>query len=118
MLTAPFTTSRRSAVFPRSRHRKRNGISILRSNSSVPDKLAEARVPLDHFFHMMELTAPYQASLDEVKTIEGPIAGRPVLTFAPMDLVTLRGVQRRATANAVQFTDATADAGLPDAPSP
>ena len=81
-------------------------------------QLVEARVPLDHFFHMMELTAPYQASLDEVKTIEGPIAGRPVLTFAPMDLVTLRGVQRRATANAVQFTDATADAGLPDVPSP
>ena len=81
-------------------------------------KLAEARVPLNHFFHMMELTAPYQASLDEVKTIEGPIAGRPVLTFAPMDLITLRGAQRRAPANAVQFTDATADAGLPDAPSP
>jgi tetratricopeptide (TPR) repeat protein len=80
-------------------------------------KLAEARTPLDHFLHMMELTAPYQASLDEVKTIEGPIAGRPVLTFAPADLITLRGVRRTATANAVQFMDATVDAGLPNASS-
>ncbi|MEP6904823.1 MAG: tetratricopeptide repeat protein, partial [Gemmatimonadales bacterium] len=80
-------------------------------------KLADAKAPLDHFVHMMELTAPYQASLEEVKTIEGPIAGRPVLTFAPMDLVTLRGTKQKATANAVKFADVTTEAGLPDVSS-
>ena len=60
----------------------------------------------------MEVTAPYQASLDDVKWTEGPIAGRPVLTFAPKYFISLRGVRDRATADLAKFTDVTNDAGL------
>jgi FG-GAP-like repeat/ASPIC and UnbV len=77
-------------------------------------KLAQSRTTLDHFFSLMEVTAPYQASLDEVRWVEGPIAGRPVLTFAPKYFVSLRGVRARATVDLAKFTDATSDAGLLD----
>ncbi len=86
-----------------------NSLQLLRAG-----KLAEAGVPLERFFHLMEITAPYQASLDEVKWIEGPLAGRAALTLVPTSLITLRGVRERATADSVQFTDVTSDAGLFD----
>ncbi len=76
-------------------------------------KLAEAGTPLDRFIRRMELTVPYQASLDQVKWLEGPLVGRPVLTYTPSFLVTLRS-QRVALRGVVRFTDATSDAGLPE----
>ena len=63
----------------------------------------------------MEVTAPYQASLDDVKWTDGPIPGRPVLTFAPKSFISLRGVRERATVDLAKFVDATEDAGLASA---
>jgi tetratricopeptide (TPR) repeat protein len=84
-------------------------IQLLRDN-----KTAEARAALDLFLHSMELTSQYQASLEDVKWLEGPLAGRPVLTFTPKSLVTLRGTRRdRPATEAVRFVDATTDVGLP-----
>lgn len=84
-----------------------SSIQLLRTG-----KLVESRTTLDRFFGLMEVTAPYQASLDEVKWTEGPIAGRPVLTFAPQNFISLYGVRERATVDLATFTDATNDAGL------
>jgi len=75
--------------------------------------LSEARVSLDRFLHLMELTSPYQASLEEVKWVEGPLVGRPVLTFNPSTLIQTRGLIRVGSAAEVRFTDVTSDAGLP-----
>ena len=77
-------------------------------------KLAQAREPLDRYLHLMELTSPYQAALDDVKWLEGPLMGRPVLTFNPKSLVMLRGAGRGKPApELVRFLDATTDVGLP-----
>jgi hypothetical protein len=78
-------------------------------------QLAAARSPLDRFLHLMELTSTYQASLDDVKWLQGPLVGRPVLTFTPKSLVTLRMSGRGKTGtDMVRFVDATTDAGLPE----
>lgn len=77
-------------------------------------KLAEAKVPLDRFIDLMEVTSPYQSSLDEVRWAEAPIVGRPVLTFAATHLIAERGVREKATIDSVQFLDVTEDAGLLD----
>ena len=77
--------------------------------------VADAKPHLDQFIHLMQLTAPYQASLNEVKSTEGPIAGRPVLTFAPKSLITMLGVRSRTTGQTVKFTDITDNSGLLDA---
>jgi Tfp pilus assembly protein PilF len=77
-------------------------------------RVAEAKEPLDRFGRAMELTSPYQASLDTVKWLEGPLAGRPVLSFTPKFIGTLRGASRRKSAQEVRFVDVTADAGLPE----
>jgi tetratricopeptide (TPR) repeat protein len=77
-------------------------------------QLAAAREPLDRFTHLMQLTKPYQASLDEVKWTEGPVPGRPVLTFNPKYLIGLRGVRAEAAVDSVRFTDATDNSGLLD----
>jgi tetratricopeptide (TPR) repeat protein len=74
--------------------------------------LVQARPTLERFLALVEVTAPYQASLDEVKWTEGPIPGRLVLTFAPKSFITLRGVRERATVDLAKFTDATSDAGF------
>lgn len=77
-------------------------------------KLAPAREPLDRYLHLMELTSAYQAALDDVKWLEGPLTGRPVLTFNPKSLVMLRGAGRGQPApELVRFLDATTDVGLP-----
>ncbi len=73
---------------------------------------AQSRATLDRFLHLMEVTSPYQASLELVKWTEGPIPGHPVLTFAPKDFVSLRGLRGRPTADMVKFVDATSDAGF------
>jgi tetratricopeptide (TPR) repeat protein len=75
-------------------------------------QLVQSRATLDRFVGLMEVTAPYQASLAEVKWTDGPIPGRPVLTFAPKSFVSLYGVRERATVDVAKFTDATNDAGL------
>src|SRR5690349_16216467 len=63
----------------------------------------------------MEVTSPYQASLAQVKGTDGPIPGRPVLTFAPKSLITMLGVRSRPSGEAVKFTDITDNSGLLDA---
>ncbi|MEP7000967.1 MAG: FG-GAP-like repeat-containing protein [bacterium] len=82
-------------------------IQLLRAGA-----LPQSRVTLDHFLRLMEVSAPYQASLEVVKATEGPIPGHPVLTFAPKDFVALREVKRSTTSDVVKFIDATTDAGF------
>jgi Flp pilus assembly protein TadD len=77
-------------------------------------KLAPARVALDRFLRVMEVTAPYQASLSEVKWTEGPLVGRPVLAFNPQSLIETRGLIPVGRKSDVRFTDVTGEAGLPD----
>ena len=76
-------------------------------------KAGEARAPLDRLLHAMETTSPYQASLEQVKWVEGPIVGTPVLTYAPTDLVSMRGLGK-STTDSVRFTDVTDVSGLVD----
>lgn len=76
-------------------------------------KLDSAHATLDRLVEVMQTTAPYQASLENVKWADGPIAGRPVLTFAPKYFISLHGVREHATIDSAKFTDATSDAGLP-----
>ncbi len=71
-----------------------------------------ARPPFDRFLHLMELTSPYQAALEEVKWLEGPLVGRPVLAFNPQSLITTRGLMPRSRVADVQFTDMTSEAGI------
>ena len=67
---------------------------------------------------LLEVTAPYQASLDEVKWTDGPIPGRAVLNFAPKDFVSIRGVRPKAAVDVAKFVDATLESGLPRADAP
>ncbi|MEA2706683.1 MAG: hypothetical protein QOH22_1471, partial [Gemmatimonadaceae bacterium] len=87
-----------------------SAIQLLRAG-----RLDQARTTLSRFVGLMEVTGPYQASLDDVKWTDGPIAGRPVITFAPKNFISLRAVRERTTADLAKFTDATSDAGLPSA---
>jgi Tfp pilus assembly protein PilF len=84
-----------------------NAIQALRAGDP-----ASSRAALDRFLRLAEVTSPYQASLDAVKWTEGPIAGRPVLTFAPKSFVSLSGVREKATVDLAKFTDATSEAGF------
>ncbi|MGQ0649367.1 MAG: FG-GAP-like repeat-containing protein [Gemmatimonadaceae bacterium] len=77
-------------------------------------KLAEAKSPLERFLGLLEVTAPYQAALSEVKSAEGPLVGRPMLTFMPTSLITLRGYRETATIDSVRFQDVTDEMGLFD----
>jgi tetratricopeptide (TPR) repeat protein len=74
-------------------------------------QVAEAQATFDRFAHALELTAPYQESLEKVKWVEGPLVGRPVLEFNPQSLVTTRGFRKVGSAE-VRFTDVTDEAGL------
>ena len=87
-----------------------SSIQLLRAG-----KLVQSRTTLERFFGLMEVTAPYQASLDDVKWTEGPIAGRSVLTFAPKSFISLGGARDRATVDRAKFTDVTNEAGLASA---
>jgi tetratricopeptide (TPR) repeat protein len=75
--------------------------------------LAAARPSLERFLRLMELTSPYQASLEEVKWLEGPIVGRPVLAFNPQSLIQTRGIIPVGRPVEVKFVDVTSDAGFP-----
>ena len=84
-------------------------LSLLRAGN-----IADARPFLVKFRAAMELTGPYQSSLAMVKGPDGPLAGRPVLTFSPRLNLAQRATKLgSAIADAVQFTDLTADLGLP-----
>ena len=88
-------------------------IQLLRAGQNVA-----AQSLLSRFVSTIEVTSPYQAALEDVKWTEGPIAGRPVLTFAPKYFVSLNRVRERATIDQAKFVDATEDAGLRAAPAP
>jgi tetratricopeptide (TPR) repeat protein len=75
-------------------------------------RLADARPVLDRFLGVMEVTPQYQASMEDVKWTEGPIAGRPILTFAPKYFISLHGVREKATVDMAKFTDVTDEGGL------
>ncbi|NUS96404.1 MAG: tetratricopeptide repeat protein [Gemmatimonadaceae bacterium] len=81
-------------------------------------KIDESRKTFDRLADLMKGTAPYQASLAEVRWAEGPIAGEPVLTFAPKDFISLHGSRQQAKADLVRFVDATDEAGLARATAP
>lgn len=87
-----------------------SSIQLLRAG-----KLTESRRTLDRFVGLMEVTAPYQAALEEVQWTEGAIAGRPVLTYAPKSFLSRGRIRERATVDLAKFTDVTDDAGLPGA---
>jgi Tfp pilus assembly protein PilF len=84
-------------------------VDLLRSG-----KVAEARPVVERLVNMMALTAPYQASLAEVKWFDDPIVGRPTLTFGPQSVIQLRSSGILLTDDSTHFIDATGDAGLPD----
>jgi FG-GAP-like repeat/Tetratricopeptide repeat/ASPIC and UnbV len=75
-------------------------------------KATESQTALARLASLIKVTSPYQASLEEVKSPEGPIAGRPVLTFAPKDFISLQRSKQIPTTEMVRFTDVTVDAGL------
>ncbi len=78
-------------------------------------QLDEARASLSRFLAIMEVTSQYQVALRDVKWVEAPLAGRPVLTFEPQSVITMLGsgvVSRAATS--LRFVDMTRDAGLPE----
>ncbi|MCY7379859.1 MAG: FG-GAP-like repeat-containing protein [Gemmatimonadaceae bacterium] len=74
--------------------------------------LERSRTTLDRLLALVEVTAPYQASMADVQWTEGPIAGRAVLTFVPRNFISLHGGRERATIDLARFVDATDDAGL------
>jgi len=84
-----------------------SAIQLLRAG-----KAAESRPVLDRLIGVMEVTSPYQASLEDVKWTETQIAGRPVLTFAPKDFISVNRVRDKATVNLARFTDATGEVGF------
>jgi tetratricopeptide (TPR) repeat protein len=87
-----------------------SAMQSLRANN-----LVAARSSLDRFTHLMEVTPPYQASLDQVKWVEGPLVGRPVLSFTPKYFASLHNASRGKPApDAVHFADVTGDVGLPE----
>ncbi|HEX6627918.1 MAG TPA: FG-GAP-like repeat-containing protein [Gemmatimonadaceae bacterium] len=87
-------------------------IQVLRAG-----QLGAAQSLLSRFVSTIEVTSPYQAALEDVKWTEGPIAGRPVLTFAPKYFVSLNRVRERATVDQAKFADVTEDAGLKVVPA-
>ncbi len=87
-----------------------SSIQLLRAG-----KLAESRTTVDRLSRLIEGTAPYQASLEDVKWSEAPIAGRPVLTFAPKNFISVRGIRESATVDLAKFTDMTSDVGFASA---
>jgi hypothetical protein len=82
-------------------------IQFLRAGNAT-----QAGQALDHLIAVMEVTAPYQASLQDVKWTEGPIPGRAVLSFAPKDFISVHGVREKTTVGLAKFTDATSEAGF------
>ena len=84
-----------------------DAITLLRAND-----LAGARAKVERLTSLMRVTTPYQASLADINWIEGPIPGRPVLSFAPRDFITLHGLRGKASVDVAKFVDASAEAGF------
>ncbi|MCC7195988.1 MAG: VCBS repeat-containing protein [Gemmatimonadaceae bacterium] len=79
-------------------------------------KLAEARASLAQFRAAMELTPAYQSALSAVKGPNGPMVGRPALTFSPrLDIAQRVTSLGKAVDDAVRLADVTADLKLPAA---
>jgi Flp pilus assembly protein TadD len=74
--------------------------------------VGRARRTIDQLNGLVEVTAPYQASLEDVKSPEGPISGRAILNFAPKGFISIHGTRDKASVDVAKFTDATSDAGL------
>lgn len=91
---------------PQARSALERSIQLLRAGDTA------ARATLDRLLRLMEGTAPYQASLDGVRSIEGPIPGRIILNFAPKSFVTVHGVREQAAVGLARFTEATDEAGF------
>ena len=87
-----------------------SALHLLRGGNTVA-----AHAPLARFIRLMEVTAPYQASLDDVRWVEGPLVGRPVLAFNPQSLITTRGLIPLGRSATVRFIDATGEVGFADA---
>ena len=77
-------------------------------------ELTQGRTELDRFLRLMEVTAPYQSSLAKVDWIEGPLTGRPLISFNPQTLITMRGISAGPDTGQTRFTDVTSESGLPD----
>jgi hypothetical protein len=77
--------------------------------------MTQSREMLDRLVERIQVTAPYQASLADVKWTEGPLVGRPILTFAPKGFVSKNGVRDAAAVDVTRFVDATEDIGIPSA---
>ena len=92
---------------PQARSALDRSIQLLRTGDTTA-----SRATLDRFLQIMEGTAPFQASLDGVRSIEGPIPGRIILNFAPKSFVTVHGVREQAAVGLAKFTDATDEAGF------
>lgn len=82
-------------------------ILLLRSGD-----LTAARATFRRTSAALELTAPYQASLQEVRWVQGTLLGRPTLAFKPQTLITTRGLLVDGAAVAVQYIDVTGDVGF------
>ena len=76
------------------------------------ERVEQARGAVDRFVGTMELTAPYQAALDEVKWVEGAIPGRLALTYEPATFFSVTGVRDEPTVDMARFVDATSEAGF------
>ena len=92
---------------PQAQSMLEHSIQLLRAGDT-----AASRAALDRLFRLMEGTSPYQASLDDVRWIEGPIPGRIILNFAPKSFITVHGVRDRAAVGLATFVEATDEAGF------
>lgn len=73
---------------------------------------AQARTALGTLLRAIQLTSPYQASLEAVRWVEGPIVGTPLLSYAPADLVSLRAQRVPVAADSLRFVDVTDVSGF------
>ena len=96
---------------PEARIALERAIQLLRAGD-----VQRARGAFDEMLHAMQLTSPYQASLDAVRGVDGPIVGTPLLTYAPTDLITLRAQKVSLPVDSVRFVDVTDVSGLDATP--
>ena len=80
--------------------------------------LAAARPSFERFQHAMSLTPAYQGALEKVKWVDGPLPGRPILSFNPQSLITSRTIVSTDRRAEVRFVDRTAEAGLSGSATP
>jgi protein involved in temperature-dependent protein secretion len=78
--------------------------------SLLARNILQSRATLGRLRERVEVTAPFQASLAEVKWTEGPLVGRPILTFAPRGFVSRNGVRDQPAVDVTSFSDATEEA--------